>query len=58
MGGELKHSTSRYGENLYFSSGTDVQVFGSTPVDAWYDEIKHFDFDTGLSSDRDVGTGE
>ena len=42
----FQHSKgSKYGENLYFSMGYAETGAGSRAVDAWYGEIKKYDFE-------------
>lgn len=46
--GKLTHSDTKYGENLYYSMGKSVT--GSMPIDAWYSEVKDYNFDKGTSN--------
>ncbi|WP_228001170.1 CAP family protein [Nocardia australiensis] len=41
--GQLEHSTDGHSENLFYASG--MQVTGTVPTKAWYDEIKDYDYD-------------
>jgi len=50
--GNLAHSSNGYGENVYWDSGTINE--GKVPVEAWYAEMKDFDFD---KVDHQRGTG-
>lgn len=38
-------SNSNFGENIYWSSGATIN--GRKPVQAWYDEIKDYNFSNG-----------
>jgi len=50
--GNLAHSSNGYGENVYWNSGMVSE--GKVPVEAWYAEIKDFNFD---KIDHQRGTG-
>lgn len=42
--GQLSHRpNNKYGENIFYMSGTNINVTGDVPVTNWYSEIKDFD---------------
>uniref|UniRef100_A0A4W3HFM0 SCP domain-containing protein n=1 Tax=Callorhinchus milii TaxID=7868 RepID=A0A4W3HFM0_CALMI len=43
--GKMEHSTTKNGENIWYKWATDLgEVFGKEAVDAWYNEIKDYNF--------------
>lgn len=44
----IHNPTQKYGENIYWSSSSDIA--GSDPVETWYKEIKDYDFDAATFS--------
>jgi uncharacterized protein YkwD len=51
--GKLAHSDTNYGENLYYSMGSSVN--GNMPIDAWYSEVKDYNFEKGTSNGGATG---
>ena len=49
---KMEHSSTGYGENIFW--GSDDVTDGNIPVEAWYSEIKDYDFKKG---DHIKGTG-
>ncbi|CAG7718729.1 unnamed protein product [Allacma fusca] len=50
--GKMEHSTNGFGENVFWASGGSIN--GAKPCQAWYSEIKDFDFNR---IDHTPGTG-
>ncbi|OTF75628.1 hypothetical protein BLA29_009335 [Euroglyphus maynei] len=43
----MKHRTDKkHGENIYMKGGTNVTIHGNDAVDAWYDEIHQYNFNS------------
>ncbi len=57
--GALVHDgTGGYGENLYKSSSSEpVQVPATAASDAWYDEIKYYNYETFATNDPKKAIG-